>query len=155
MNIIVAPHPDDEIIGCYEILKKGDPCIVIYGGGTSANRREEAKKLKECFNNVVGQLFLKEIPSHLISKENTIYGPDPHFEVNPLHREFGFKCEMFLRAGADVIFYNTIMNAPYIHEIKDPEDKKNCLNIIYPSQKSLWETDYKYFLYEGRVKWLV
>jgi hypothetical protein len=62
---------------------------------------------------------------------------------------------MFLRAGADVIFYNTIMNAPYIHEIKDPEDKKNCLNIIYPSQKSLWETDYKYFLYEGRVKWLV
>lgn len=46
-TIIVAPHPDDEIIGCFEVLT--DPnikTVILYSGDTPANRREELLKLK-------------------------------------------------------------------------------------------------------------
>jgi hypothetical protein len=66
-SIIVAPHPDDEIIGCYEILKK-EKCIIIYYGETELKRREESMKLKNFISNVSVQLFLNSIPIPFLKK---------------------------------------------------------------------------------------
>jgi hypothetical protein len=62
--------------------------------------------------------------------------------------------ESIARSKKDVVFYSTNMQAPYIHEVTEPDDKENILNILYPSQKSLWEYEKKYILFEGYCKWI-
>jgi hypothetical protein len=151
--IIVAPHPDDEIIGCYEILKGEKKPIIIYGGETDSKRREEVKNVKKFFDIKI-QMFQINVPANLLQKENKFYFPDPSNEVHPLHRAYGFQGESMARMGLDVTFYTTLMNVPYIHEVADPGDKKMLLESCYPSQADLWKYDHKYFLFEGYYKWI-
>jgi len=151
--IIVAPHPDDEIIGCYEVLKAEKKPIIIYGGETESDRREEIKNVKKFFDIKV-QMFQNSMPGNLLQKENKFYFPDPSNEVHPEHRAYGFQGEGMARSGLDVTFYTTLMNVPYIHEVADPKDKKMLLESCYPSQADLWAYDHKYFLFEGYYKWI-
>jgi hypothetical protein len=152
-TIIVAPHPDDEIIGCYEILIKEKP-IIIYSASTSKDRREESIRLKE-FVDINVQLFLETIPSNFINPDTTIYMPDPNYEIHPLHRQWGHIGESIARSKqSNIIFYNTTMTAPYIHEVGESENKEKLLNDVYTSQKSLWEYEKKYILFEGYCKWI-
>ena len=150
-TVIIAPHCDDEIIGAYKYLVNNNP-IIIYDADMPHERKQEALKLKEHVKIKV-QLFQKDFPTHLASN-STILAPDPYFEIHPSHRRWAFIAEQWARAGANVIFYNTIMNAPYIHECKNPYDKERLLNLIYPSQKSLWEYEKKYILFEGYNQWI-
>ena len=150
MIICIAPHCDDEIIGVYENLKEVN--LIIYDGDTPLERREEALNLKNHFE--VHQLFLKSIPPNLYNTKNKFFFPDPIYEIHPLHRSWGFVGEQMARIGLDVTFYNTNMQAPYIHEVKDIEGKETLLNKIYPSQKTLWEYEKKFILFEGYCKWI-
>jgi len=150
--IIISPHTDDEILGCYEILKTANP-IIIYTADIPPNRQEEALKLKESFD-IKGQFFLKTIPTHFFTKNYTFYFPDPIYETHPLHRSMGVIGEQLGRSGLDVIFYSVNMIAPYIHEVENPNDKRDLLNKVYPSQKDLWRYENKYFLFEGYCKWI-
>jgi len=151
--VIVAPHADDEIIGCYEVLsKKGKP-IIIYSGDMEAARRETVLKLKEHVDCKL-QLFQMTIPQTFLKKENLFYLPDPHFEHHPKHREWGYIGETMARNGFHVIFYNTNMTAPYIHEVKNPDKKEELLNKVYPDQNDLWKYEKKYVLFEGYCKWM-
>ena len=151
--VIIAPHPDDEIIGCYEILKS-ESSIIIYDGETETKRREQALKLKEFNDKISAQLFQMNVPSNFLNQETTFYFPDPIYELHPLHRRWGSLGEQLARGKFDVVFYTTNMNAPYIHEVDDSNMKEEILNQVYPDQKSLWEYDKKYVLFEGRCKWI-
>jgi hypothetical protein len=151
--IIVAPHPDDEIIGCYEVMKGDKKPIIIYGGNTEYDRREEVKNVKKFFDIKI-QMFQNTMPPNLLQPENTFYYPDPSYEIHPLHRAYGFQGEGLARGGFNVIFYTTNMNAPYIHEVGDSGDKKMLLESCYPSQSDLWKYEKKYFLFEGYSKWM-
>jgi len=151
-SIIWAPHPDDEIIGCYEVLKRDTPAI-IYSGDIESARREEALKLRE-HAEIGPQLFLMTVPPSLMQKSNTFYFPDPVEEFHPQHREVGFMGEQLARAGYDVIFYSVNMQAKYIHTAADADGKRDLLEKVYPSQKDLWKYDNKYFLFEGYCKWI-
>lgn len=164
--IIIAPHPDDELIGCWEILKKKEKSpIIIYTEEMNEIRKEETLSFKKHFT-VKAQLFLKSIPPMFLKKENTFYFPDPIYETHPAHRTQGSIGESLARSGLDVIFYSTNMLAPYIHEITIPlkevfaqknrtiNPKEEILNTIYPSQKDLWKHEKKYILFEGRCKWI-
>jgi len=150
-RIIVAPHPDDEIIGCFEAMR--DNSIIIYDGDTPKERREEALKLRRHYPQIK-QMFQKAVPSHLKQGINLFYFPDPTFENHPLHRYWGAIGEQMAREGFNVIFYNTTMTAPYIHETKTPNKKEAILNEVYDSQKSLWRYEKKYILFEGYCKWI-
>ncbi len=163
--IIVAPHPDDELIGCYEILKKNKTSpIIIYTENFNDKRKEETLKLKKYFNTKA-QLFLRSVPPQFLKEENTFYFPDPIYEIHPAHRTQGSIGESLARQGLDVIFYNTNMNAPYIHEVTYPVDelvkmdsdypsKKKILDEVYPSQSDMWKYEARYYLFEGRCKWI-
>jgi len=152
-QIIIAPHCDDEIIGCFEILNKNT--IVVYTEPADQKRRDEAAKLLKDHQLVKGQLFFKDIPSTIMSPKNIFYFPDPAYEIHPAHRKWGSVGEAMLRSGFDVIFYSIQMNAPYIHETKEPGEKKRLLDLVYPSQINLWLNDAKYYLFEGRCKWIM
>jgi len=157
MNIIVAPHPDDEIIGCYKILMIPEKIMIIYDGETPAFRREEAMKLKDTFNLYgFNQIFLKSIPTSLMSEENVFYFPDPIYETHPLHRQWGMLGESLARSKMNVIFYTINKQTPYIHELNNIQvtEKEELLNKVYPDQKSLWEYEKKYILFEGYCKWI-
>lgn len=150
--VIVAPHPDDEIIGTYEILKN-NRTIIIYTTDLDNIRKEETLKLKDHFDIKI-QLYLKSIPMTLLNKNSTFYFPDPIYEVNPDHRLQGSIGEQLARAGHNIIFYSINMNAPYCHNVINPNEKENSLNKIYSSQNDLWKYEKKYILFEGRCKWL-
>lgn len=151
--IIVAPHPDDEIIGTYHILKNYKT-MIIYDPSTPQLRREESQKLRDHFD-VVAQIYLATIPAPWYTiKDAVFFFPDPIYERHPMHRQWGFAGEQLARQGKDVIFYSTIMNTPYIHEVDEPENKRDLLNKIYPSQKTMWEWNHKYWLFEGYQQWI-
>lgn len=157
--IIVAPHGDDEIIGCHAILthesnkENGIRPIILYTEEPTPERQEEILKLKEHVD-IKAQLFLKSIPQQYFNPETLFYFPDPIYEIHPAHRVQGAIGENIGRSGLNVIFYTTNMNAPYIHETRLAKEKRELLETVYPSQKELWAFDHKYFLFEGYVKWL-
>jgi hypothetical protein len=151
-HVIISPHPDDEIISSFEILINNKCSIVYTDVNTSNERREETLKLKNYFD-IKMQMFSKQIPPMLIDKKNVIYAPHPETEWHPEHRRIGFEAEKLARDGFDVIFYTTTMTTKFIHEVNDSR-KEEFLNKIYPSQKSLWEYEKKYVLFEGRCKWI-
>ena len=151
-TVIIAPHPDDEIIGCYEILIKSNP-VILYSGDLEAQRRETILNLK-AHVKVKAQLFLLSVPASLMNKSNKFYYPDPIYEVHPEHRLAGHMGEQLARNGFDVTFYSVNMQAPYIHRTPNREGKLALLNTVYPDQKSLWESDNKYYLFEGYNKWI-
>ncbi len=158
-HIIIAPHPDDEIIGCFEILEQYKKqsnkmkLFIIYTGDSIQDRREEALRLKSYFDCT--QLFQSSIPPVFLNQYSTIYVPDPFFETHPLHRKYGTLGEELFRKGMNIVFYNTNMTAPYIHEVENSKLKEELLNKIYKSQKKLWMYEKKYVLFEGRCKWIL
>ena len=149
--VIVAPHADDEIIGCYSLLIHKLVAKVLFG---SLEAMGEAKKSQILFDYEIGHVF--ELPeSKIVSDKRTFLFPDPVYELHPVHRELGALGEKMLRNGYRVIFYSTNMNAPYIHELKASRGKLELLNEFYPEKSDLWKYDHKYFLFEGYTKWLI
>lgn len=152
--VIIAPHGDDEIIGCFEILDRIP--IIVYSDRKRSERYSEITNLNK-YCDIYEQVFLTsfKLPKRLLSKTAmTYYFPDPMYELHPLHRRWGSIGEQMARSGYDVIFYTTNMQVPYIHECKNPIAKKGLLDCVYPSQQNLWMFENKYFLFEGRCKWL-
>jgi hypothetical protein len=153
--IIIAPHYDDEIIGCWEVISNPIIKPIVIYMQDDEERKKESLKLKTHIENIQVQLFQKSIPNMFLNPNNVLYFPDPIFEFHPDHRKWGAEGEKLLRQGLNVVFYNVNMQAPYIHEVKDIKGKKRLLEKVYPSQKSLWKYEYKYFLWEGYCRWIM
>jgi len=154
--VIIAPHPDDEILGNFEVLM--NPIIkpiIIYTEDVDQKRREESLTLKKHVDNIQVQMFQKSIPPIFLNPNNILYFPDHLNETHPIHRKWGAFGEELFRQGFNIIFYTTNMNTPYMHEVKEFKQKRHLLEKVYPSQKSLWRYEHKYFLYEGRYQFLL
>jgi hypothetical protein len=156
-TVIVAPHPDDEIISSFLVLsdQNNSSISIIYSADVDKIRREEALKLKSQFVNVKSQHFCQSVPPIFLNPKTTFYFPDPIFEHHYLHRQWGAIGESLLRNGLDVIFYSVNMTAPYCFEVKNWMKKKEVLDQVYQSQCDLWKNDAKFYLFEGRTRWLV
>jgi len=156
-NIIIAPHPDDEVIGCYSLLADKKIQRVIYGDHDSKVRDVlDAVPIEAhdffCFQYEVGNV---EALAPYMGCGNNFLFPDPYFEVHPDHRYWGAIGEGMLRSGENVIFYSVNMQAPYIRKVGNPSHKVHCLNLLYPSKADLWKYEHKYFLFEGQCRWYV
>lgn len=163
--IIVAPHADDEIIGCYEVIQKAfltEVSVHLLFPNEKHVNEQKFYEEKSCLfppqcSWVLGKEYCNyylESYSVIDSKDNQLFFPDPVCEIHPEHRKYGHEGEKLLRQGANVYFYSVNMQAPYIREVKNPEGKKEMLNRIYPEKADLWKYDYKYFLFEGQCKWI-
>ena len=147
MNIIIAPHADDELIGCSTLLQWGKIDGIIYVK-TTQKREVEARKL--CKDIDVKCWFLCGDIWNLLNllPEYTYYIPSPE-DGHPLHSLVYY---LMFHEYPNLIVYSTYMNDYFVREVEDPQYKLNLLNKYYPSQKSLWEFDHKYFLFEGHAK---
>lgn len=156
--IIIAPHCDDEIIGCFEIMRRY-PTTIYFMEEMEEQRVSEANNLRSLFP-IQSVNFSSKIPKKYTSFTERdriqLFFPDPIYETHPMHRKWGHVGETYLRNGFDVIFYNTNMKAPYIREIRDWKRKRDSLNTIYPSQSDLWSGgNGQYYLFEGYNKWIL
>jgi len=146
-HIIIAPHADDEIIGCFEVLLSQKNVFVAF---PNMETMEEARISENTF--AFTPLLFKNIDFLNKTDSNIIYHfPDPAFELHPLHKHFGSLGRSFGDAGLKIVYYSTNMNSPYIREVKSPNEKRNALNICYKEKTSLWEYEHKYFLFESHI----
>lgn len=155
--LIVAPHGDDEIIGCFELIEK-----------LNTERKEVRVLYPEdrtpptwtanplCIVPLIGKSLCGSYLDETVQKNMGILYvfPDPVYETHPTHRKYGALGENLLRKGLDVMFYSVNMQAPYIREVKNPGRKKEMLNLYYSDKSDLWEYDHKYFLFEGQCQWV-
>ena len=144
--IIVAPHEDDEIIGCFEILQeatnKNLQVQVMYPNSlTPPQHYCEVSALS--FKVIIGRACWPFLFPTKVEKNIQFFFPDPVYETHPEHRRLGQIGEGLLRKGGDVVFYSVNMQAPYIREVKNPEQKKQALNLYYPEKSDLWRYDHK------------
>ncbi len=156
-HIIIAPHADDEIIGCFSVLK-GTHTVLF----PSESICIEAQKSSEYFGyarDIIDLVTLPHITHEISKKGGFLFVPDPIYEWHPEHRKWGYEGEKLIRAGFNnVVFYSVNMTAPYIREVENTYVHRNVkgkvLDECYPTKKSLWEHDHKYFLFEGFCLWV-
>jgi len=146
---IIAPHPDDEIIGCSRLFMSKSVDTVLYiSDGATILRLEELENF--CCSLGVKNDFCSsdDLLKHLKKyKKYRIFVPSAK-DHHPLHRKING-----MTIGMSRGIYSIDMNTEYVKELSE-EDKKiklEWLNKYYPSQKSLWENDWKYFMFEGTV----
>ena len=147
MNIIIAPHADDELIGCSHLLQWGQVLGIVYVETTS-KREAEARVLCETLG--IKCWFLHGNIWNLLSlpPKYTYYIPSPE-DRHPLHSLVYY---LMFHEYSHLVVYSTQMRDYFVREVEDPLHKKSLLDKYYPSQKSLWEFDHKYFLFEGYAK---
>jgi len=152
-NVIIAPHPDDEIIGCWSLIKKGLISRVIYLDATS-ERFRAARSLGGAFN-FVAELSSYRCLDKILSRRSstntliTYFVPDIT-DNHVLHKAANCIARL---SGCKLGYYSVDMIAGFVKELseQDKKEKRAALNKYYPDQKSLWENDWKYFLFEGTV----
>jgi hypothetical protein len=151
---ILAPHADDEIIGCYEVLKEGkSKDKIVYF--PSLHIREEAEEA--CLQLDFERRIFDEYTFHqkVVDNSEAFFFPDPTYEWHPDHKKYGNIGMQLWREGHSVFFYVTNMVCPYLREVKQPIMKQSILDLCYPQKASLWKYDHKYFLFEGQTKYIM
>jgi len=140
MHIILAPHIDDELIGCYTLLEKGIIDKVVYFYDVDSIRKEEALNLAKYFNLEVDFSGLSFEPE----EGDTIYIPCKQ-DVHVHHKIVNNKYRYF----PNVQFYSIDKN--FNQEplsCAEVENKTALLDRFFPSQKHLWKYDKRYCLFE-------
>lgn len=170
MPTVIAPHPDDEIIGMWSALVyykaqrlvQPDYRVTVgYCDVTSPERGAEIDTAAQLFGFEkairLPEESLEGFIDALVAREvhGPVWAPDNAWDHHPLHKLVGTFTRHACRAHTKRFgTYSVDMNTPYLRELpdKDKATKLNALETCYPSQASLWQSDHKYFLFEGRVE---
>jgi hypothetical protein len=135
MIIILAPHLDDEVIGCFSVLMEAERVIYFH-----RDYREEAIK-----NNIKYYAWEDHKDELTFKDTDTIYIPSK-YDYHPLHRKVR---QIGLTLPGKKMFYSVEMNTPWLEEEEHPEDKRAFFEHRYPGE---WETiskNDKYFLFKS------
>lgn len=149
-GIIIAPHADDELIGCYSKIMANEIIQVQYVAECDDVRREEATAF--CLSVGIipsflnGQVLMLADTLHGI-EAGELYIPSPNDNHN-LHK-FIYHLVFHLKPAVPIIVYSVYMNDFFVRPISYSKAKKTDLDFYYPSQKSLWKHDGRYYLFEG------
>lgn len=148
--IVIAPHPDDELIGCFTLFDSKQVNAVIYLEVEDQKRFEEAEHFCDvmCVESMYVP-FLKDLSEYLYSSSQKFIVPSV-YDNHMLHKAVG---AMFMHERAEYGVYTVDMTSNYARELtkNDANNKRSLLDDCYPSQSSLWESDWKYWLFEGVV----
>ena len=141
---IIAPHIDDETIGCYNFLIEGLIDKVYYVFETES-RINEAIKAATYFNFEYEVLDIENF--HKIPKNKFLLVPnikDEHIHHKLIN--LAAKC-----LPNKKYYYSVDMNT-FRMPIKNWEDKRDVLYALYPSQKEYFNQNSQCYLFENIVK---
>jgi hypothetical protein len=137
--LILAPHADDEVIGCWSVLLDPEVTVsVVYFFELTDERKAEALVCCASFG------FDLEFADF-----NTYEIPDGYHEVYVPSRKDWHADHKMVNAkyrNKATKFYSVDMACGKLVQV--PRAKQKLLNDIYPSQASLWENNDKYWLFE-------
>lgn len=146
--VILAPHIDDEFIGCYRLLCEHKIKKVIYFFDLTEERIKEAKFVSE--NYKFEPIFCNDIEnlnSHISDSDVLLV---PNIKDNHIHHK---KINMIAKKLKNKkLYYSADMNTKFdvlSESIKNC--KKDLLTYYYPSQEKLFENE-KYFLFESLLE---
>lgn len=138
-NLIIAPHIDDELIGCFTVLvEEGGKTDVLYLHDLTPERMQEAYRSSSKLNFTI----LQDLPENL-SAYGKVYVPsrsDWHLQHKQTYIKYRNIATHFY--SVDMVGGKPL---PKEYQLR----KKELLDELYPSQKVLWERDHKYFLFES------
>lgn len=144
--VIFAPHIDDEVIGCWSLLSAGLVAEVYYFFDLDNLRMSEANYaaykygFKAVFVNSIDDALKSKVEGKILLLPSVKDNHPDHKMINQFGKTF----------RNEKMFYSIDMNNKFKVLDEDERDQKlNHLNLIYPSQKELWENDAKYYLFEG------
>lgn len=149
MNILIAPHPDDELIGCYSLIEKGLIDTVLYID-PSPSRFALAQLTGVELGFTPGYLEFKQLCDYLEKNPSHTYLVPDIKDGHLLHKAINCVARL---SGCHLGYYSTEMNTGYVKELSAEMKKEKllALNKFYPDQSSLWKYDWKYWLFEGVV----
>ena len=140
MNIVFAPHLDDEIIGCYSVLQDID--LIVY---FTKDYREESlqavKNKRKFFGKVVTYMHFDSWDKQT-TEEDIIYLPSK-YDYHPEHKKVRNIGLSFL---GKKMFYSVEMNVPWLEEEIDPTTKEEVFDLYYPAESMLND---KYWLFKS------
>jgi len=148
MDIILAPHLDDELIGCYSVLSRVG--LVIYFD------RDE-KRLDHLDAADIPRRYLWYHDSSAAAKvslanqtsADILYVPS-QFDYHPLHRIVrSCGIDWAGRTKTQLRFYSVEMNVPWLEEEDDSKGKEALFRELYPSQVDTITKSDKYFLFRS------
>jgi len=147
---ILAPHIDDEVIGCFSILKNDRVDRVFYFFEHDSVRRAEADTAARAFGFQAVFTSIKDFEANYlttIAPDRTLLLPSrkdahpDHQAVNRLRTHF---------EPSRLRFYSIDLGQSRTRRFLGDlaKDKRWYLNNLYPSQSALWESDAAYYLFE-------
>lgn len=149
MIIVISPHPDDCLIGCYSLIKEKRIDAVLYID-PSPSRFALARAAGKALGFTVGLLEFGNLYNYLQKNPSCTFLVPDASDNHILHKAVNGVARL---SGCKLGYYSTDMVASFIRElpIEEQQEKLSALNMYYPDQSSLWERDWKYFLFEGVV----
>lgn len=143
--VILAPHVDDEVIGCFRLLEAGEVHSVVYINELSDERTLEALLCADYFDF---------IPYFGLDKYQEAQGVEtitlaPNIADN--HRDHKAANLFAKRMSSQPKYYSIDMNTRVdTLPCSVSKRKREALNGFFPSQRPLFENE-KYFLFESLV----
>lgn len=151
--LILAPHIDDEMIGCWSVLSNPENQVTVhYFYELTDERKKEAQRMLDFFDPKGERVFAvnwtgdEQDVRNSIGHYTEVYVPsrrDSHADHKAL-------CAKFRHYATH--FYSVDMHdGVYLGE-KESGAKRDALNYCYPSQYNLWNNNDKYWLFEAISK---
>lgn len=148
--VILAPHIDDETIGCHSLLVKGVVNSVYYFFEFDKKRMIEAIAASHKFGFMPFFATSLDIFKNVSKKYNPIFAPDVSILVpriddhHPAHQAVN---RMAKEVFSNLLFYSIDMNAGAA--LYDESDRKrDDLYQLYPSQKQYFDDHPQCYLFE-------
>lgn len=146
--LVVAPHADDELLGCGALLLSGMVNTVFYPLHMSTKRRTEALVLAEALGYEARFWDSAEVPSR---NTRLVLVPSP-LDRHPEHQE-ALNAALHLTFPGEVQFgeYAVAGRAPYCADTVNAEwhrSKRDLFDAAFPSQKRAGLDD-RFFKLEG------
>ena len=158
--VILAPHIDDETIGCFTLLKKGLVKSVYWFFDLEDYRIKEGDRVADHFGfrpeyrlgfNALNGVLLNDIMSD-VKKDTVVLVPTSE-EWHPHHKAIFGLGKMLESYGLKVGYYSVYMNVEWVKMLPKPmqNEKKNALYKLFPSQREVFDSYGILYVFEGIV----